>query len=90
MSDITHHEVPRGHCPTCRTELEAATGIDRDEPPSPGDITVCFYCGAIARFDQALHLSEVDPEEKRRLMDESPTLRRVVTELHRREPRGRS
>ncbi len=54
------------NCFICGNTLDAATGKAK---PEPGDITICFYCGTLYRFDENLILqlasNEIlDPEEK--------------------------
>jgi len=34
-------------CPTCSKPADAATGIDHEKNPNPGDIAICFYCGSV-------------------------------------------
>src|SRR5258707_1048262 len=46
----TSHRLPGSDCPSCRKPLDAATGINGDVRPAPGDVTVCLYCGHIMVF----------------------------------------
>jgi len=32
-------------CPTCNRLSDAATGINTEATPKPGDLAVCFHCG---------------------------------------------
>ena len=55
-------------CPTCFVSLDAADEIVNEcgivnstDAPTPGDIAVCFYCGAINEYDDDLHLRPADP-----------------------------
>jgi|GEM_PF-5120598 len=46
------NEALRGKsCPTCKAVLDAAAAGDgSDKEPQPGDVTVCFRCGAVLQF----------------------------------------
>lgn len=46
-------------CPYCNATLDAASGVDNDDRPDPGDPTVCFYCGGFLRFTQNLGLEKI-------------------------------
>jgi hypothetical protein len=39
-----------GTLPCCGYEVDAATGLDHEEAPTPGDYTICLNCGAVLRF----------------------------------------
>jgi hypothetical protein len=39
-------------CPVCRKELDGATGHGT---PTPGDYTVCAYCGAFLTFTDGIY-----------------------------------
>lgn len=43
-------------CPSCGKLLDAATGVGNDSGPSPGDFSLCFYCGVFLRFNEDLSL----------------------------------
>jgi len=46
------HYYPRGGwCPSCGKLLDGATGIDTNNLPAPGDVSVCIYCAAVLRFN---------------------------------------
>ncbi|MCP4900180.1 MAG: hypothetical protein GY906_24680 [bacterium] len=40
------------NCPHCKHHLDAATNLQSEERPAPGDMTVCINCAAILRFDE--------------------------------------
>lgn len=55
--------VPPSACPKCGDVHDAATAADlSDAVPESGDFTVCFNCGSINRFDDELHVQQVDQE----------------------------
>ena len=40
------------NCPTCGAGFDAASAVDgKDVAPTPGDISVCLYCGEWLMFD---------------------------------------
>jgi hypothetical protein len=43
--------LPTDMCPSCSERLDAASGT---ELPRPGDFSVCFECGEVLRFTDAL------------------------------------
>lgn len=50
-------------CPKCKTVLNACTGVTVDEKPSPGDITICYYCGAILKFSDDMTFIEFTKDD---------------------------
>jgi hypothetical protein len=46
--------VPPSACLSCGALNDAATGVNNDARPSPGDVTVCLYCGHIMVFSDDL------------------------------------
>jgi hypothetical protein len=46
------------HCPNeaCNTPLDGFTGINHNERPSVGDITVCMHCAWVLEFQEGLRL----------------------------------
>lgn len=47
-------KVPLQFCPECHKGLDGATLMSEGKRmrPSPGDISVCFFCATILRFDE--------------------------------------
>jgi len=43
-------EVPTSKCPSCDAPLDGATDAYGEETPSPGDISICLYCGHLMAF----------------------------------------
>lgn len=55
------NQIKAATCPTCNTELGAATGIsDPSAHPSPGDVTICFYCCTVLEYTQDLDLEPIN------------------------------
>lgn len=55
-------------CPVCGATLNAASGIEHEETPRPGDATVCVHCAAILLFDDDLRLRKPTKAERPRLI----------------------
>ncbi len=46
-------------CVKCGEKLDIATSIE-NAPPSPGDTSICIYCGNLMEFDEDMQLTELD------------------------------
>lgn len=49
--------LPTQHCMTCNELLGMATGIGCEGDPAPGDVTICWYCGAVMLFAEDLSVA---------------------------------
>jgi hypothetical protein len=67
--------LPAALCLHCRQPLDAATDAVGDNRPSPGDATICMYCGTIAVFADDMTLREPNREEARDLAGDPRVLR---------------
>lgn len=47
-------------CPCCESTLDAATSVNCNASPRPGDVTVCFYCAAPLEFTGDLGFEKID------------------------------
>lgn len=57
-------------CPSCEKKLNAATAVFFPKvKPRDGDLSVCFYCGQLLRFDSVGILHKLEPEELKLLFD---------------------
>lgn len=52
--------LPTHACLMCGTKLNMAAN-DHVERPSPGHLSVCMHCGAVAEYDASMALAPVDP-----------------------------
>lgn len=52
------------NCLSCGIETDAATSVDEDCSPEPGDVTVCLCCGHIMSYDDDLKLRELTREQQ--------------------------
>jgi hypothetical protein len=59
----TDHLMPGCNCLNCGKHLDGASAINDDGMPSPGDITLCIYCGHIMAFADDLSFRELNDEE---------------------------
>jgi hypothetical protein len=48
------------NCPVCGIQINASHN-ERNESPSPGDVTICCKCRSILQFDEAMGL-EIAPQ----------------------------
>ncbi len=60
-------------CKSCLTVLDAATS-DENAVPSEGDITVCFYCTTVSKFDSELMLEPLNEFEQKQIQDDDPAM----------------
>lgn len=54
------HQLHRDICPHCGYQPDTATGIDSDERPQPGNLSVCINCTGMLYFDDNLILQKLD------------------------------
>lgn len=72
-----------GQCLKCKTKLEATTAVRSKTPgPTPGALSICWYCGALSMFDQDLNLRELTPEEQANVAADAK-LQKFLKELER-------
>lgn len=58
-------------CPVCEKKIDAVTRPDENGAvPSPGDISICFYCATVSRFDDNLKLEQLTNEQFAELPEE--------------------
>lgn len=61
---MTKHLIgPCCPCPCCGVKLNGASNADEHtEPPRPGDISMCLYCGALLEFGPKLERIKLSDE----------------------------
>ena len=55
--------TPPTPCPQCGAVNDTADGVEHEEAPTPGDISVCMYCAAVTVFTNDLKLRTPTSEE---------------------------
>ena len=68
-------------CPTCGKLLDAATpATDPGTRPSPGDISVCIYCGGLGMYiaGSPVGVRALTPQERDEVITQSPDIRRIL------------
>lgn len=83
--------MAENQCRKCKTTLETTTALDSKTPaPTPGSLSICWYCGALALFDQDLKLRELTADEQADI-EGNPKLQRILKglEVHRRRRMAR-
>jgi len=59
-------EVPEAPCGHCGARLDRAS-IDTGQRPEPGDISICWGCAGVNRFDERLRLEALSDDAVREL-----------------------
>jgi hypothetical protein len=69
-------EIMKGSdCPSCGKHLDACSGVEAGgRSPSPGDITICLYCGHVMAFSDTLGLRDLTDDERRETAHDSRLL----------------
>ena len=52
------------HCAFCQYAVEAASAVDGQQAPGPGDITLCIYCGEWNIFTRRGRLRKPTDDEQ--------------------------
>lgn len=55
--------VQQSECLNCKRALDAATAVFGEHRPTPGDYTICVYCGHLMVFAEQLALREPTHDE---------------------------
>lgn len=74
-------------CPYCGKGCDAVTGVNNEGTASPGDVSICWYCGEVALFGAELDLRKPTPQE---LIDMQVHPTWPVIERHAMEIKGRA
>lgn len=57
------YQTPASSCPSCGTTVDASTSVAGDHAPSPGDVSICMYCGHLMAFADDLTLRPLTDKE---------------------------
>lgn len=60
---LTIYRHVESRCLRCGYRMDASSGINQDDAPEEGDVTVCLACGDLYAFDAALRLRPVPQDE---------------------------
>ena len=60
MSAATATRIPPDACPGCGAIVDGTTDTGHGHKPRPGDVTLCFYCGAANQFGPDFRLRPFD------------------------------
>lgn len=58
-----HRLINEPQCPKCRAKLDGASGIDYEDRPEDGDVSVCVYCYALLVYTPELDLRQLTLDE---------------------------
>ena len=86
----TIHRMPENICTVCGHRLNAAGEYNEQQPPKPGDLSICINCGMIHIFNQDFKIRKLTEDELARAKA-NPVIWAVVVKLqnHLNEQRGR-
>jgi hypothetical protein len=65
--DSRGNRLPPSLCPDCGYQLDCATGVDNDDRPSPGDLTLCLKCTQFLQYNDDMVLVPLAPHTLRGL-----------------------
>ena len=57
------HKLKKAYCPVCLKILDGASGIENNDKPKIGDLTVCIHCASFLTFTTKMSLRLLTPEE---------------------------
>lgn len=68
---LPDHSLPESACPFCGHKMDHAFSTQTDNPPTPGDFSLCIRCGRVLRFAEDMTLLKVEREEMETLDTET-------------------
>jgi len=74
------HTKP-SYCIDCKKIIDGASCVNEESKPSPGDITICLYCGAVMAFNDDLLLRSLTDDEKEFVKDDK-TMQKLLRKIH--------
>ena len=88
--------ITRCHCPVCLHTFNAAGHPGHDDPPKPGDYTVCIECAVVLEFTPSMTVRQptvaevvaarmADPDLDRNLQRIIDAVRAIPPDLQRRD-----
>ena len=76
-------KTPECRCLHCGHPLTATTGVNHNERPGPGDVVICWTCGAIMKFANDLTVRGMTDQEAKDLLAD-PEYSRYLAKIVRR------
>ena len=84
--------LPRHGCPVCLRAVDAASDVEGNARPNPGDMTICAYCASLLEFDHEMRpqfvsdstLAAMDTETYRKI----DVIRDAIRCLHTKKKEG--
>jgi hypothetical protein len=81
IKDVTR--MPDTSCPECGRALSAATHMESAAMPSPGDVSICLYCGEFLEYDVLLHTVRLSDKVRQDLIEKQPEEWEYMLEMQR-------
>lgn len=83
---MSSSDISGVHCPECGYEFELTTGVEHDETPHGGDVSVCVNCGAVSVFTisaaMVLGVRKPDKEELTAIYKQFPEILDIQRDTH--------
>jgi hypothetical protein len=58
--------------------IGANTGANTKNSPSPGSISICFYCGQVGLFEEDLTVRKMSDEEMEAIKVKEPQIYNII------------
>ncbi len=72
------HEHEPIVCPSCNAKLNCSTNIISEDPPDPGDMSICCYCGDLLVYTENRELRMATEADRATLNEEEAFLIKTV------------
>jgi hypothetical protein len=72
-------DTPKCRCLHCGKTLDAVSGINTGDAPSPGSLTVCIRCGAVMVFADDLTVRGMTEKEMDYLCNDTKTMKTLAS-----------
>lgn len=73
--------IPESKCPHCQKPLNRSTDPDGENTPSPGDLSICWYCGELAIHGENLELRKLEESELAEIAETEPETYQYLQQL---------
>ena len=72
------HQVPVTTCPLCGHKFDKAGGVNCEEAPKEGDVTICIMCAGVLIFDRSRKARAATDAERYEILRHSRAARHAV------------